>query len=342
VQQLIKPLVSIILPVHNAGNYLKQCLETLIHQTLNEIEIICIVDTPTDGSDLVVKEFSDRDSRIKVIYNEHNLNISDSRNRGLKIATGEYIGFSDHDDWRELNMYEKLYEKAKKENADIVTSNSYLVRNDVNEIHKYNNITREGIIGSIILPMWSRFNPNFLSKSAWASIYRYDLIFSNNIYFPDKRVFYEEDTLFNLQAFIHATRISHLDEPFYYWVKHENATSDKPVSDLIERHINYYSFIAHTLSENKVLAKFHIEFSILISTYIFSYLESYKKLSNKENQRLSKFCFNLSKKHIDNYLGINDYNKRLVQFYILKYKLFFIHVSLVINKSLKILLKKNV
>jgi glycosyltransferase involved in cell wall biosynthesis len=340
-QQLTKPLISIILPVHNAGNYLKRCLETLINQTLKEIEIICIVDAPTDGSDLVVKEFSDRDNRIKVIYNEDNLNISESRNRGLKIAIGEYIGFSDHDDWRELNMYEKLYEIAKKENADIIISNSYLVRNDVNEIHKYNNITREGIIGSIILPMWSRYNPNFLSKSAWASIYRSDLIFSNNIYFPDKRVFYEEDTLFNLQAFIHATRIFHLNEAFYYWVKHESATSDKPVSDLIERHLNYFSFIENELSTNRVLSKFHIEFSILISTYIFSYLESYNKLSNKEKRRLSNFCFNLSKKHIDNYLGINDYNNRLVQFYILKYKLIFIHVTMGLNKSLKNLLKNN-
>jgi len=341
-QQRIKPCISIILPVHNAGNYLKQCLDTLIHQTLKGIEIICIVDTPTDGSDLVVNEFRDRDNRIKVINNKENLNIAESRNCGLRIATGEYIGFSDHDDWRELNMYEQLYKKAKKESADIVISNSYLVRKDIKEIHEFNDITRDGIIGSLILPMWSRFNPNFMSKSVWSSIYRRDLISSNKIYFPDKRVFYEEDTLFNLQAFLHASRIIYLDEPYYYWIKHENSTSDKPVLNSVERQINYYGFIKNELSANNVLSEFRLEFSILISSFIYIYLESYNQLSDKENLKLSEFRSYLKKNCIDNYTE-NHYNKkRLFQFSKLKYKLYLIHTTSVWNKSLKLLFKKNV
>jgi glycosyltransferase involved in cell wall biosynthesis len=320
-ERRINPFVSIIIPVHNASNYLKQCLETLIHQTLKEIEIICIVDAPTDGSDLVVKEFSERDNRVKVIYNEKNLNISESRNRGLKVATGKYIGFSDHDDWRELNMYEKLYEKAKQENADIVTSNSYLVRNDIREIHKYNNSSCEGIISSIILPIWSQMNPNTLSKSVWASIYRKSFLSSYNIYFPDKRIYHEEDTLFNLMAFIHASKICHLDEVFYNWIIHETSASNQQISNPIISEFNLFRSIEDILRKNNLLKKYQKELGILISTNIFANIYQYRNLTNPEFKCTSRFLFYLKMKFVDRTLIINISKKKLFWFYILKIKL---------------------
>ena len=82
-----------------------------------------VLDCPTDGSDRIAREYAEKDPRIRLIVNEQNLNIGLSRNEGLKIARGEYIGFSDHDDWRELDMYEKLYQKAREDQADIAISN---------------------------------------------------------------------------------------------------------------------------------------------------------------------------------------------------------------------------
>ena len=116
------PKVSIIVPIYNAGKFLEKCLDTLVNQTLKDIEIILVLDCPTDGSDRIAREYAEKDPRIRLIVNEQNLNIGLS-NEGLKIARGEYIGFSDHDDWRELDMYEKLYQKAREDQADIAISN---------------------------------------------------------------------------------------------------------------------------------------------------------------------------------------------------------------------------
>ena len=93
------PKVSIIVPIYNAGKFLEKCLDTLVNQTLKDIEIILVLDCPTDGSDRIAREYAEKDPRIRLIVNEQNLNIGLSRNEGLKIARGEYIGFSDHDDW---------------------------------------------------------------------------------------------------------------------------------------------------------------------------------------------------------------------------------------------------
>ena len=101
------PKVSIIVPIYNAGKFLEKCLDTLVNQTLKDIEIILVLDCPTDGSDRIAREYAEKDPRIRLIINEQNLNIGLSRNEGLKIARGEYIGFSDHDDWRELDMYKR-------------------------------------------------------------------------------------------------------------------------------------------------------------------------------------------------------------------------------------------
>lgn len=126
-----RPLVSIVLPVYNAGEYLRPCLDTLVNQTLREIEIICVLDCPTDGSDKIVEEYALKDSRIVVIKNKHNLHIGESRNVGIRAAKGEYIGFSDHDDTHELNMYEALYSATKNNKVDIVLSGKFVVETNL-------------------------------------------------------------------------------------------------------------------------------------------------------------------------------------------------------------------
>lgn len=293
------PFISIILPIHNAGKFLRPCLDTLINQTLKEIEIICIVDAPIDGSELLVEEYSKKDNRIKLYYNERNLNISESRNRGLKIATGEYIGFSDHDDWRGLNMFEMLYNKAKNEQADIVFSDSYVVRDDIITRYNYKACDKEQIIASLILPMWHEENPNFLSKSVWASIYNREFLISNKIRFPERNKFYSEDTLFNLKAFLNAQKTSYLDEAFYYWNKNDNSTSDKLIDDIAEKQINYFEAIIKELQESDTVDKYKNELGALISNYIILHFSEYINSPLNTQRRLSKIInfksLNLSK-----------------------------------------------
>jgi glycosyltransferase involved in cell wall biosynthesis len=319
--QFQKPFVSVIIPIYNAGQYLERCLEGLVNQTLQNIEIICVVDCPTDGSDQVVKNYAQKDSRIKAIYNKSNLYISESRNRGLEIATGEYIGFSDHDDWCEPDMYEELYKLAKSKNADCVISNSYIERGLETECHKYNDYSKEGIIQSLILPMWSSNNPNFLGKSVWASIYKRDIIECSNIKFPDKKMYHEEDTLFNLQFYFIAKTIAYQDTVYYHWIKHENATSDHSFS-LVDRQVNYFKEIQKILIENNASKKYQGELSVLISTFIYAFLFDFKKLNKKQLSDLIMFNSLIKIKYIDkNYRFHQVYKKSLYPFYAFKLRL---------------------
>lgn len=112
------PKVSVIVPIYNVEKYLAKCLNSLINQTLKEIEIICVNDGSTDNSLKILENFEKNDSRIKVV-SQQNMGLSGARNTGLNIATGEYIGFVDSDDWVDLEFFEKLYNVAKENSADI-------------------------------------------------------------------------------------------------------------------------------------------------------------------------------------------------------------------------------
>ena len=114
-----RPKVSVILPIYNVGKYLRQSLDSLINQTLKEIEIICVDDGSTDDSYDILEEYKLKDSRIKVIH-KSNKGTGAARNDGLRMATGECIGFVDPDDWVKPEMYEILYNEIKTRNLDII------------------------------------------------------------------------------------------------------------------------------------------------------------------------------------------------------------------------------
>lgn len=115
------PKVSVIIPVYNVEEYLRECLDSVVNQTLKDIEIICVNDGSTDSSRDILQEYADKDNRIKII-DKKNGGISSARNLGMKASLGEFIGFLDSDDWIDLNFYEKLYDAAIKYNADIASA----------------------------------------------------------------------------------------------------------------------------------------------------------------------------------------------------------------------------
>ena len=114
--------VSIIIPVYNAEKYLEKCLNSVIKQTLKDIEIICINDGSTDGSLNILQKYSEKDKRF-IIIDQKNLGQSVARNKGLSVAKGEFIGFVDSDDWIGEDFYEKLYYAAIEYKADIAAGN---------------------------------------------------------------------------------------------------------------------------------------------------------------------------------------------------------------------------
>jgi len=113
-----KPLVSIIVPVYNVKNFVSECLDSILNQTLKNIEVICINDGSTDGSDKIVEQYAKNDSRIKY-FSQNNQGLSVTRNNGIKKALADYIMFVDSDDWIDKDFVEKLYNAAIENNAQI-------------------------------------------------------------------------------------------------------------------------------------------------------------------------------------------------------------------------------
>ena len=214
------PKVSVILPIYNAGAYLRECLDGLVNQTLQEIEIILVLDCPTDGSDIIAESYAKRDSRIKIIRNKENLHIGNSRNRGLEAATGEYIGFSDHDDFRELTMYETLYNKAKRENLDMVagmtvnaekgTKKGWTIPSEIKDTDAKEFVLRDLIsVGGYQrdIPLFVNIHPN---------LYRKKIIDQYKLHFVDTRVIVPEDRLFNIYYLLNASSVGIERKKLYY------------------------------------------------------------------------------------------------------------------------------
>ena len=116
--------VSLIIPVYNTVKYLRRCLESAVSQTYENMEIICVDDGSTDGSEKIVDEFAARDGRIIAVHQE-NRGESNARNTGLRIASGDYIGFMDCDDWIEPDMYECLVRELEEAGADMAIAGFY-------------------------------------------------------------------------------------------------------------------------------------------------------------------------------------------------------------------------
>ena len=120
--------ISVIIPVFNSEKYLKKCLDTVLLQTLSDIEIICIDDGSTDSSLQILQQYSRKDHRFKIIFQSHE-GAGSARNKGLAIAQGEYLSFLDSDDFFEPDMLEQMYNCSKKYNTDIVVCKSRIFDN---------------------------------------------------------------------------------------------------------------------------------------------------------------------------------------------------------------------
>lgn len=318
--------VSIIVPVYNAGNRIFQCLDTLVNQTLREIEIICVLDCPTDGTDKVVEEYARKDNRIVVVRNEHNLHVSGSRNEGLKVARGEYVGFSDHDDYRELDMYEKLYAKACAEKDDIVLGDVRVKHEDgVVEECVFRDITKKGLVDSVIMPMSCSKNSNIMSKSVWHSIYRRQFIEENHVQFEDRHVFLEEDALFNLTSYLLSNRIGCCHESLYCWDKHVDSESNREYEndEVAKRQLNSLAYVLDLLKRNNCLADYKKALHVAIADCINRYYKEYSSLLFNELHGLLGEVICTSE-----YPILGRYNLKLVSkkrlklfFFVLKLKL---------------------
>lgn len=198
--------------------YLPKCLGSLIKQTLKDIEIICVNDGSMDNSLAILKEFASKDSRIRIIDNQHQ-GVAKTRNTGIEQSTGEYIGFVDSDDYIDIDFFEKLYNSATKSNSDIAIASILKHKNFFNIYNaKY---TKEETAITIQDKIKLCEDKKHFFFYAWNKIYHSGFIKENNIKFSEGQIY--EDVMFAIKALYYSNKIISVYGTKYHYIEHENS-----------------------------------------------------------------------------------------------------------------------
>ena len=249
------PKFSIIIPVYNVENYLSECLDSLIHQTLEDIEIICVNDGSNDQSEYVLKAYANLDPRIHIIEKK-NGGVSSARNIGLEIATGEYILFTDSDDYLELTACERVYYEILDHSPDIVVFGMHLFPRHPQpaEWLIYNSNLR-------VISYWNNginalLYENGSTPFVWRECFKREFLLENKLIF-DEGLWLSEDLVFLFKAFPNANRIIYIpDKLYHYRWERNNSAMNKASCNLFRKyqsHIDAVEKIAQYWEENKFM-----------------------------------------------------------------------------------------
>ena len=234
------PKISVILPIYNVEKYIRQALDSVVNQTLRDIEIICVNDCTPDNSFEIVKEYASKDNRFVLLEQETNQGQGVARNRAIENAKGDYIMFLDPDDWYELEACEKAYNQISQYQNEMVFFDLF------SHIEKRNRFDKK--LANRV-KVFKQFDSNFhispaqleeivfLSPWTWCQIYSREFLNKNNIRYSNER--FLEDLHFFVKAWVSAKNISALDEPFYNYRKTKNKT------------FNYALYFEHVLSSKE-------------------------------------------------------------------------------------------
>lgn len=240
------PLVSVIIPVYNVEKYLTQCLNSVVNQTYSNIEIICIDDASEDNSVEILKEYASKDARIKVLYNQKNLGLGQTRNIGINAARGEYIHFVDSDDWVKLDAYEKLKEIIDEYHPQMINF-SFQPYNEKTKCYEPEFVYK-GIenINGCFRPV---DHPEFIdnAEAVWKVLYSRKFLQENNIIFTDVPI--HEDTPFYMECLLKAERLYVTQQPLYYYrTKRPNSLIDNR-DKFFDGYFSWYEMVENLLKD---------------------------------------------------------------------------------------------
>ena len=209
------PKVSVIVPVYNVSKYLRKCLDSIIKQTLLDIEIICINDGSTDDSLAVLQEYAAKDARVKIL-DKPNSGYGASMNLGVSHATGEYIGIVESDDWVEPDMFEKLYQLAVTRQADVVKSDFYYYWSVPQEKNCKANVLPSSLLGQLIQPRSQQLIFEVM-PSIWSAVYKRSFIVEKHIRFLETPGASYQDTSFNFLVLAWTERMYITNDAFLHY-----------------------------------------------------------------------------------------------------------------------------
>ena len=304
-----KPLLSIIVPVYNAENYLYKCVDSLIHQTLKDLEIILVNDCSTDRSQEIIDEYVKKDSRVKSVIHEKNSGAGIASNTGLDTAKGKYITFVDNDDWLDLNAYQYLCERIEKEKVDVLSFQYQLV-NKNDKILYISETPSCFLQGQEIAKAYLNIQ---ITVAVWSKIYRRELFEDKEIRFPSQRLYQDLATSFHILC--KAKSFLQIPETFYHYYHRPNSMIKtifpQTVSDYvlcfdaikklcIQYQIENYEQDLDVLMSHHLTWNWHLVSSQKnINSEIFA--KFYQEMSTLFGQIgidiLSKFAYQLKKEH---------------------------------------------
>lgn len=247
--------ISIIVPIYKVEKYLNRCVQSLMHQTLQEIEIILINDESPDDCGKMCDEYAKQDKRIKVIHKK-NEGLGLSRNVGINIAQGEYLAFIDSDDYIDKNAYEEMYNKAKTCNADICFCGVKFLDANQKERNKIVNpftkdtFKREEVIEDVLYNMLQSKAKTEKAFSylelggVWKAIYKKEVFNQNDLRFCSERKFISEDYIFHLDYIPKSNCITFVSNAFYYHCDNDTSLTKTYKSDRLEKNkVLYYELV---------------------------------------------------------------------------------------------------
>lgn len=223
--------ISVIIPIYNAEKYLEKMLNSIINQSMEDIEIILINDESEDCSLRICRKYEKIDHRIKII-DKKNEGVSQARNAGIDIATGEFIMFLDADDWVDPNICEDMYKSIKEQNADMCFCNHIMEYDnrsvECNFVLEQEVVQGEEIKNGIILPLIESERKDILHDKAsfrgpWGKLFKRDIIIKNNIRFNSK-LSIGEDLIFNFEYLKYVNKVVMLNKNLYHYrINNESA-----------------------------------------------------------------------------------------------------------------------
>ena len=281
--------VSIIIPVYKVEKYLEKCIQSVINQTYENLQIILVDDGSPDNCGKICDEYAKKDHRIEVIH-KSNGGLSDARNKGLEIAKGEYIGFVDSDDYIEADMYEVLYNLLKQYNADVSICNFYTVsqgkisiKNADNGINEYNRIE---ILKEILLD-------KNIQSYAWNKLYKKELF--DEIKYPIGKKYEDIGTTFYLLEKCNKVVVTGKSE--YYYINRQdsivNNVTESTITDYIELIMQRYDYIEKNIKE--------------LSSYNKDYLKRILKTAEKDIKSLNEVGDYTKKKYEELYNKVQKF-----------------------------------
>ena len=304
--------ISVIVPIYNVKEYLNRCLDSILCQTYKNIELILIDDGSTDGSEKICDDYAKKDNRV-VVYHQKNSGVSASRNKGLELATGEYIGFVDSDDYINEEMYEKLLNCLKLNNASISMCKYQLLN--------YGSVPKEiNNTGEIVYPQIDAMKRVIISyeitSHLWNKLYKKELW--DGITFPIGKKF--EDLAVMYLVIEKINKLSILNENLYYYTRRQGSIMKTINTELLDNMREAF-IIRNKYLENKYdyyrkeIEISKVKYNKMSIDYLF--LGKLKDYQNKEIVMLEyKICKKIFWKNIK-YMKKILTIKQLIQFTVL-------------------------